>query len=914
LGLLNGNLTFGGTNAYGTPASITLTNATGLPLGGMANLAANSFIGNNTGSPTTPLALTIAQSKSLLAIACGDLTNATVLCSTAPGTGVATFLITPSGANLASALTSALTVPAGGTGAGTFIANAPLIGNTTGAIGVGTRSGNTTSFATTSGTLTNGHCTQIDASGNIVDSGSSNCGGGGSTAWSAISNAAGALTLANGTNATTFNQTNATVWTWANTTAAVVGTSQSSPIATWCGTAFHGSASVQDCLTLQNQPGNGNDAAITFAVGHTGTSTGTVTTTFPGPITATSVTSNGSSAGMLSLTNSATPSSVVANSWGWTGNASTTTSWYGQNPNASPVANQIMLFPAPTSSVSQWAWTTFSSTNLTDTASLVRNNAANTYTTGAQDFTSATSILVSTQTASDNSTKAASTAYVTTGIANAIAAVDPAVAVQAASAAVLPNTPTYSNGVAGVGATLTSATNSALVVDGYTVLLNDRVLVKNQATAANNGVYTQTTLGVGGSVAWVLTRATDFNSSTNMNNTGAIPVVNGTANASTQWLLTSKVTTVGTDAVTFTEFALNPTTLVTTTATPSAGVGHFAGSTQTITSSAVNLAGGSTEVTGVLPTANIAVALANQTSINGLGITASTGTLTIANAKTLTASNTLEVAGSAADNGGVVWSNASGYVILAHTTTANLPLLSGNAATPAWAAITYPTSATSGGVPYFSSTTAMASSAAGTAKQLMLWGGAGSAPTAIDFPERYMIPFANCNNTTAAAGVSIGSGGTVTCRAGTNNLGGYVSITDTASTFAQFQISIPTDWDTATNPYISFAFISVTDTTNGHTVIPQIKVSCPTATNGTVTDDHAFAAAHSATTVTFGASAVANGFYTTSVQMNSTDMTGCVAGGMMIVQVGRATDTATGTIGFEYADVTFPRLLVVQAN
>lgn len=38
-----------------------------------------------------------------------------------------------------------------------------------------------------------------------------------------------------------------------------------------------------------------------------------------------------------------------------------------------------------------------------------------------------------------------------------------------------------------------------------------------------------------------------------------------------------------------------------------------------------------TGVTGVLPTANIAVALANQTSINGLGITASTGTLTIPN-------------------------------------------------------------------------------------------------------------------------------------------------------------------------------------------------------------------------------------------------------------------------------------------
>jgi hypothetical protein len=112
------------------------------------------------------------------------------------------------------------------------------------------------------------------------------CGTGGSITWDAIGNAAGALTLANGTNATTFNQTSAVAWTWANTTAAVVGTSQNSPVMTVCGTAFHASASVQDCLTLQDQPGAGNDAAITFAVAHTGSSTGTVTTTFPGPIQA----------------------------------------------------------------------------------------------------------------------------------------------------------------------------------------------------------------------------------------------------------------------------------------------------------------------------------------------------------------------------------------------------------------------------------------------------------------------------------------------------------------------------------------------------------------------------------------------------------------------------------------------------
>src|SRR6266851_1124382 len=71
--------------------------------------------------------------------------------------------------------------------------------------------------------------------------------------------------------------------------------------------------------------------------------------------------------------------------------------------------------------------------------------------------------------------------------------------------------------------------------------------------------------------------------------------------------------------------------------------------------------------------------------------------------------------GLTASNGGIVWSDATKLNILAGTATANLPLLSGATATPAWAAITYPTSANSGGVAYFSSATAMASSAAGAA-------------------------------------------------------------------------------------------------------------------------------------------------------------------------------------------------------
>lgn len=82
-----------------------------------------------------------------------------------------------------------------------------------------------------------------------------------------------------------------------------------------------------------------------------------------------------------------------------------------------------------------------------------------------------------------------------------------------------------------------------------------------------------------------------------------------------------------------------------------------------------------------------------------------------------------------ANTGGIVYSGASAMAILSGTATASFPLLSGSTAAPTWATITYPGSATSGGIPYFSSTTAMASSAAMGSGQIVLGGGAGAAPT-----------------------------------------------------------------------------------------------------------------------------------------------------------------------------------------
>ena len=114
---------------------------------------------------------------------------------------------------------------------------------------------------------------------------------------------------------------------------------------------------------------------------------------------------------------------------------------------------------------------------------------------------------------------------------------------------------TYSNGTSGVGATLTNAgAQAAFATDGTTPSLNDRILVKNQTTTSQNGIYTLTTVG-SGSTNWVLTRATDFDTPTEIAGGDFTFVDNGTSLANTGWVCINEVTTVGTDPIVFEQFS-----------------------------------------------------------------------------------------------------------------------------------------------------------------------------------------------------------------------------------------------------------------------------------------------------------------------------------------------------------------------
>jgi hypothetical protein len=131
-------------------------------------------------------------------------------------------------------------------------------------------------------------------------------------------------------------------------------------------------------------------------------------------------------------------------------------------------------------------------------------------------------------------------------------------AVSLATTAALPAN-TYNNGSSGVGATLTATANGALSVDSTLTVVTERILVKNEATGANNGVYTVTQVGSAGT-PYILTRATDFNTvGTGVNQIDEgdfFLVTSGTANVNTAWVQqTPPPITLGTTALVFQQFA-----------------------------------------------------------------------------------------------------------------------------------------------------------------------------------------------------------------------------------------------------------------------------------------------------------------------------------------------------------------------
>lgn len=98
-------------------------------------------------------------------------------------------------------------------------------------------------------------------------------------------------------------------------------------------------------------------------------------------------------------------------------------------------------------------------------------------------------------------------------------------------------TATYSNGTAGVGATLTASANGALVLDTQAGNVNDRILVKDQTTRTENGIYTVTTTG-DISNPFVLTRSIPEDQPAELSGGAFVFVEEGSLNANNGYTFT----------------------------------------------------------------------------------------------------------------------------------------------------------------------------------------------------------------------------------------------------------------------------------------------------------------------------------------------------------------------------------------
>jgi len=141
-------------------------------------------------------------------------------------------------------------------------------------------------------------------------------------------------------------------------------------------------------------------------------------------------------------------------------------------------------------------------------------------------------------------------------------------------------------------------------IDGVAVVAGDRVLVKNQSTAATNGIY------VVDAGSWA--RATDADTGDELTASFAVFVEEGTANADSGWVLTvDGAITVDATELTFTQFT---------------GLGQVtAGDGLTKDGNVIDVVGTADRITVGSDSVDIASTYAGQASITTLG-TITTGT------------------------------------------------------------------------------------------------------------------------------------------------------------------------------------------------------------------------------------------------------------------------------------------------
>lgn len=196
---------------------------------------------------------------------------------------------------------------------------------------------------------------------------------------------------------------------------------------------------------------------------------------------------------------------------------------------------------------------------------------------------------------------------------------------------------------------ITAAPNT---LDGVTLAANDRILLKNQTTGAQNGIWVVSTLGTGANGVW--DRATDFDTDAEVTAGAFAFVEEGTTNGDSGWVLaTNNPITIGGasgTALTFNQFS-----------SAGSGVSSFSAGTTGLTPSTATT--GAVTLAGTLAAANGGTGVSNSSTIT-IGGNVSTGgaltfsgafgttfTVTASTSVTLPTSGTLLSDGSTVDGG-----------------------------------------------------------------------------------------------------------------------------------------------------------------------------------------------------------------------------------------------------------------------
>ena len=469
-------------------------------------------------------------------------------------------------------------------------------------------------------------------------------------------------------------------------------------------------------------------------------------------------------------------------------------------------------------------------TDANTASTIVKRDASGNFTAGT---VSATSVSISG--AVTNATDAATKAYVD-GVASGL---DIKESVRVATTA---------------NVALATALENGDAIDGITLATGNRVLVKNQSTGSENGIYVVQSSGAA-------VRATDADVSAEVTAGLFAFVEEGTANGNTGWVLTTdNPITLGTTALVFTQFAGAATVtggdgLTLTGADLSVNVDSStieissdilrvkdAGVTAAkLATSAVDVS--TSTVTGTLPVAKGGTG-ATTAADNAVFAGPATGGPSAPSFRSLVASDipshgtdkltsgTLGVerggTGAATFTAGIVKSSGGTNALTTASTIAlgsevsgTLPVANGG---------TGASTLTSGGVLLGNGTSTIGATSAGTANQVLRVPGAGGSPAfgAIDLTQSAAV--------TGALPIANGGTGQITASAALAALGGTSKYTaqlgdGSASTYT-ISHGLGNIWVTA----------EVFQTSNGEKVYPDITVGLTTGTpNGTVVLDFASA-------------------------------------------------------------------------